>query len=133
LPLPHGEFECKKGDACKVEPQPRRRSPSARAARDRAPSPKRRRLSSPRDISDALLRFLDTPPGNLPITEDGYFSMKDIMQVRGHKHSLTMDDVLKAVSHSLFWRDRRGEFRTRFLVYQDDRRGDAIFLRVLAA
>ena len=49
----------------------------------------------------------------------------------GHKNGLMTDEVLKAVSHTLFKRVR-DENRARFLVYQDDRSGDDIYLRVPA-
>ena len=75
---------------------------------------------------------MNKPPAELTITPDGYFSMKDIMRIWGHKNGLMTDEVLKAVSHSLS-RLIQDEHRARFLVYQDDHRGDAIYLRVPAA
>ena len=67
----------------------------------------------------------------IPVGKDNYFALKDIMRFWGDKHSLTTDEVLKAVSESMFHLVR-GENRVRFLVYQDDVDGVDIFLSVPA-
>ena len=67
----------------------------------------------------------------IPAGKDNYFALKDIMSYWGNKHSLTSEEVLKAVSESLF-HIVRGETRVRFLVYQDDADGVDIFLSVPA-
>ena len=49
------------------------------------------------------------------MTEDGYYSLDNIMREWGHKEGLSYDVVLNAVSHSLF-RRLNGEHRVRFCV-----------------
>ena len=54
------------------------------------------------------------------------------MRVWGRNEGLKFDEVLNAVGNSLFKRIN-DENRVRFCVYQDDHKGDAIFLRVPSA
>jgi hypothetical protein len=62
-------------------------------------------------------------------TSDGYFKLKDLMKTWGRKHDLTTEDVLSAITGSLF-KTMRNEMRANFLIFQEDEAGAEILLSI---